>query len=520
MDRPAREERLASWLDGELATEETHKLLAELREDEEFRSSAARNLVVQRLLSQQGLQPGDFTAQVLGVLSADELPTESVTGSVISELQVQQRRQRRILRRSFAVAVAAVLMLILSFVLHPIFESESIRVTATEGVGSLDIEQLERGEPVKLRRGILELVLQGDARVVIEAPADFSVVSPRHVRLTAGRCFVEMTKGSSGLRIETPSGDALDLGTQFAVEVPSPDKMEVHVFDGAVEVSDASGTTLLNEGQGLVLDETEVRKELVARPGQFVSRVPRPVESRDPLLYWSFDEAGGTQVSATGTAKDVAEGDGVLLSEAADGVVPKFVPGISGTALEFDGMGQWVNTAHPGIAGDEDRTVACWIRLPSDWGEGDKAPIMSWGLKRRDIVGQAWMLSIGRYYRRKPSMAGRLRLSVGGQFILGSTDLRDGRWHHIAVVSMHDFGEPSVLLYVDGSLEHVTRNTIESVETETAGKDAKAIRFGRQIFFDHVFMRGALDEVYILEGALSGDQVRDLMLNVNHTEDQ
>ena len=67
---------------------------------------------------------------------------------------------------------------------------------------------------MKLQQTILELDLSGKARVVIEAPAAFTVVSPLHVRLDQGRCFAEMVKGTSGLRIETPSGNAFDFGTR------------------------------------------------------------------------------------------------------------------------------------------------------------------------------------------------------------------------------------------------------------------------------------------------------------------
>ena len=513
MDKSTNDRRLADWLDGEIANDEARELLTCLRGDREFRDAAAKHLVVQRILAQQTIPPGDFTAQVTSLLN-EERNVESLAGGVISKLQRRKRKQRRWLWGSFSVAVTIILLLSVSLVLKPA-PIAAIRVVAAEGIGTLDIDRLDRGEVIELQRGILELELNGDARVVFEAPTNFSVVSARHVRLLHGRCFVEMDEGRSGLRVETPSGEAFDLGTRFAVEVTAPEKMEVHVFDGAVEVSDARSTTRLLEGQGVLLDESHDRKKLVARPGQFVSRVPRPVETSEPFLYWSFDEGDGNQVAASGGAKDISAGDGVLLAETPDDSGPEFVPGVSGTALEFDGRSRWVSTKHPGIAGDQDRTVAGWIKLPADWGGDDKAPIMSWGLKREGIDGQAWMLSIGRYYKQKPMVLGRLRLSVGGQFVIGSTDLRDGRWHHVAAVAMHGFDEPTVLLYVDGQLENVTRNTIESVETETAGEGAMPIRFGRQIFFDHVFMRGSLDEFYVLEGALSGNQIRNLMRKAN-----
>ena len=41
--------------------------------------------------------------------------------------------------------------------------------------------------------------------------------------------------------------------------------------------------------------------------------------------------------------------------------------------------------------------------------------------------------------------------------------------------------------------------------------ESKTIRFGRQIFWEDQYLRGALDEAYLFDAALSGDQIRSLM---------
>ena len=41
--------------------------------------------------------------------------------------------------------------------------------------------------------------------MVVEAPAGFTVVSPKLVRLDAGRIYAEMKAGESGLKIEIKS---------------------------------------------------------------------------------------------------------------------------------------------------------------------------------------------------------------------------------------------------------------------------------------------------------------------------
>ena len=149
-----------------------------------------------------------------------------------------------------------------------------------------------------------------------------------------------------------------------------------------------------------------------------------------------------------------------------------------------------------------------------DWrkNKNDAAPISAWGLIQGKVgTGQGWMLALGKGGRNKTHVSGRLRLSLGNQQIVGTTELSDGKWHHIAAVVSNGSNGPMALLYVDGKLENVVRNTIESMETDTESQASETIRFGRQIYFEDLYLRGALDELYLIEAALSGDQIRMLM---------
>lgn len=105
-----------------------------------------------------------------------------------------------------------------------------MRVLATEGVQSLDMRALEQSQLVTFEGGILEIELGAETRLVLEGPAEFAVVSVSEVRLVSDRCYAEMDEGSSGLRIKTPAGEVLDLGTRFGVEVLPSQETSVHVF--------------------------------------------------------------------------------------------------------------------------------------------------------------------------------------------------------------------------------------------------------------------------------------------------
>lgn len=501
MDNAARERLLASWLDGELSESETAEFLTTLEEDETFRARAAKELVLHRNLNQQQVPEGNFTSQVLDTLRNDQEP-DALATKVITTLKRRQFRQQRLIWVAAGLGAAAlVVAAFLGFVKPP--SEPGIRVVAAEQIGSIKLEKLYNGERIRLRHGILELDLNNRARVVIEAPAAFSLISAEHIFLNRGRCFAEMKKGDSGLRIETPAGEVLDLGTQFGVSVGATKEMEVHVFDGEVEVSgETTPKTLIKQGEAIALETSGSQREFAAAPSRFVSQIPQGSGESPSYLHWSFDEGEGDEARANGTGNELSKATGTLKSQ------PNWIDGISGKALEFDGADAWIETSHPGVAGDDDRTVACWVRIPTNLGKGDSAPLVSWGLIKSQVeTGRGWMFSVTKSNNR----GGRLRLSVGEQQVLGSTDLRDGRWHHVAAVVMGGDSGPTALLYVDGQLENVTRDTLQSMETATDHAESETIRFGRQIHWDDLYLRGAMDEVFVFQAALSGDQVRALM---------
>ena len=504
MDKRHRDQQLADWLEGKLPEAEAGELLAELKADSAFREEAGKEMVVKRILSSKAVPEGDFTGQVLETLK--EVNEDDLTGQVIIRLQKQRLRRKK---WAWGIGIAALLVLALFLTFDPAAPRNDIRIIAAEGIGTLDTDAILEGREIQISTGLLELDLNSDARIVLEAPARFQVLSPVHVILHEGRCFAEMEKGKSGLRIETPSGEVLDLGTKFAIEVQSPEETRVHVFDGEVEVSGRRGKRRIQKGEGLAFRNSGDQKALVAAPEKFVSRIPRKATKPEHFVHWSFDEGEGRLVNA---GKENGQGRGEMISPN-ESSGPAWVKGVFGQALDFSGEYEWIETDHPGVSGNRDRTVACWIKLPEDWGLRDRGPMIAWGSPDRKKVGQGWKLAVSRGSKAHPERTGRLDLTLGNRSVLGTTDLRDGRWHHVAAVALGGEGIPTFLLYVDGQLENVARNTIEVMETETEEEGAKMVRFGHQHYSDTRTLRGTLDEVYIIESALTGNQIRAIMRN-------
>jgi len=139
--------------------------------------------------------------------------------------------------------------------------------------------------------------------------------------------------------------------------------------------------------------------------------------------HWRLDE---------GTGNVVADSSG----HGNDGVVvgATWVDG----KLEFDGIDDFVEIPGcPGVPGSTDRTVAAWIRTTRP-----DADIVSWG--QFGVEGRSWVLRVHE--------SGNLSLDIGGARIVGSTDVCDGTWHHVAATL--GAGERPILdtvrLFVDG----------------------------------------------------------------------
>jgi hypothetical protein len=140
----------------------------------------------------------------------------------------------------------------------------------------------------------------------------------------------------------------------------------------------------------------------------------------------------------------------------------------------------------------------------------------SWGSLREPSA--AWQVSPNSYPQDGP--VGRLRIGTHHSFAIGTVDLRDDAWHHVAIVM---YGGPDarvgthVLMYLDGRLEPATVKSIRAIDTDVRSPSARALHFGRNLGFREGsthpdrFFRGWLDEIHVFDAALSPEQVRSLM---------
>jgi hypothetical protein len=168
-------------------------------------------------------------------------------------------------------------------------------------------------------------------------------------------------------------------------------------------------------------------------------------------------------------------------------------------------------------------TIALWIKLPPQRKAATGASIVQLGgadATGDELASASWQLSCNAEGSNGP--LGALRVSFGDGYVIGTTDLRDGRWHHIATRFAgidSDAGSADVAthvrLFVDGKVEPmgaVRSARIPPFRSRRAKKASTAADGG--VFFqlgtpfgpldsdDSAGFEGAIDEVVICGEAL------------------
>ncbi len=289
------------------------------------------------------------------------------------------------------IAAAGVLLLVGSLawqlvqkpVLHEIAKVEpaaaGFGVVAEQSNAVWESQGLQRGDllpsgMMKLRSGIAQLELFSGVTVVLEGEAEFEVHSSMEMTVLTGKLRAIVPKPARGFRVKTASGEVVDLGTEFAIEV-TPEHADLHVLNGEIEWHpEAEQVQRLVDGESMrwtVDGEKEgVSSSFERFPGLTELKANRMERYRrwqhhsrelrqDPrlLVYFPMEqlEAGDRQVVDESQAK-------------ADGVVVRAMQtadrwGQPHQALDFSPTGSRVRLS---ISGEHEAlTFYCWVRIDS-----------------------------------------------------------------------------------------------------------------------------------------------------------
>ncbi len=187
------------------------------------------------------------------------------------------------------------------------------------------------------------------------------------------------------------------------------------------------------------------------------------------------------------------------------------VPGGALSGIYFDASGAgndpYILTTAPGVLGGNARTVAAWIRVPPGPFSGAPA-IFNSGV---NATGQRFSVRLN---ETTGGTTGGLRLEVQGGAIVGTKDLRDGQWHHIAVVKTTGGGpHDSVTLYVDGNVEAVSfRSTGNPTINTTVSAANDHFAIGNFPYSPGNYgFPGSVDDVRLYDAALTQSAILEII---------
>ncbi|WP_193215092.1 LamG-like jellyroll fold domain-containing protein [Luteolibacter marinus] len=512
------DELLARWLEGELSGEEQAELVRLLESDPALLGRLGGQTLVDALLAVASEDEFSAARRQENIMAAVKRADQD---EFLAAVEGKLRRGDR--RRSFVMlaATAAVVMLSLGlWWLRPAPVATVVRVGSIDAASGIhEGMKIKAGDRLSLGSGLVELEMAGRGKMVIEGPAEVAWQGPMNASLERGRLLMRVTPQGHGYQVQTPGGKVIDLGTEFGISVDGASGMvETHVLDGEIQTVIGSQAPInLRKNDALRFGGGE-QEHIPADPGSFYSSLPPLTAEMPEMVHWTMDLVDGGIARAS--SRGFGGGSFDFVSMTMDqGAAPQPIDGRIGGAVAFDGKGSFMESGFRGIGGRNPRTVCFWAKVPADLAPRESFGMISWGRYKDGTAGSVWQISVNPLAEDGP--VGRLRVGADGGTAVGSRDLRDGEWHHIAVV-LYPVSSPNVgkhvLLYIDGHLDPLSSRTFGAVETDIEQAD-HGVWLGRNITYvvsqpNHVhggFFRGGMDEVYIFGGALSESQVRSLM---------
>ncbi len=528
------EELIAEYLVGGDVGDE---LLKRCRKDPELLAELSELVAVDRLLKIPSSQDDEayFVDEVSHLLQKEEANVksqdddEAFAFGVIESIQPKQGQGSNSMWAWGGIAAAALVAIGLWLgMAGQVVDSSNTIAKAGESWGkvtdSVAAKWTDSGERLLaglaagryiLESGCASVELNNGVRITLEGPVSFELKDDNLLKLEYGNLVANVPENAIGFSVVTPCAEVVDLGTEFGVAVERDGRSEVHVLSGKVKARQAGSTdfVMMRKNDARVFSVEKQVEIIASQPEKFLRVLPGRSPDKPHFLHWPCDPQGAA-LECKGTGIGGKLYPGKLLGWK-DGEKPAFVNGQFGEALKFNGTSGYVTTEFSGIGGSAPRTVAFWTKVPKEFDLSNGYGMLSWGHFK---AGAAWQISVNP--NRAEGKVGRIRVGTVSAPVVGSTDLRDNRWHHITVV-MYGGQEADVathiLLYVDGQLEQTTRKAVRRVNTGLDEEHSQTVVFGKNMGFDSMrknhskFFKGWLDDIYIFDAALSQQQVQGVM---------
>ena len=389
---------------------------------------------------------------------------------------------------------------------------------------------LDRGDlvpqgPLQMESGLARLELFSGVTIIIEGKAEFEINSPMEMSVLHGKIRALVPTAAHGFRVLTNSGDVVDLGTEFALDV-TPQHADMHVLEGEIEWHpNAKQKQLLSDGESLRWTTTGSPESVAFEPNQFPGLadferkfVSQRLERRQAWSDSAAALSSDPRMIAYYPMNQSNEWGRQLLDESHSGLDGTVVSarhdadrwGQSGSALSFSPAGSRVRVSIPG----EHRSITfyCWARIDSL----DRMYNSLFLTDGHELNEPHWqIMSDGRLFfsvKRRDAVAG----SGKDKHIAYSPSFWDpsqsGKWFQIATV--YNVDEKTTTHFVNG--ETISQDRISDeyiVDTVRIGA-ASIGNWNEPTRGDPTFalrnLNGAIDEFAIFSGALSASEIADL----------
>lgn len=143
---------------------------------------------------------------------------------------------------------------------------------------------------VQLESGTVQLELFSGVQMVLSGDCLFSIDSPMQVTMSHGKVRTRVPEPAEGFTIKTLSGDIVDLGTEFALDVSS-ERSDVRVIDGEVELRGEKRDPIRIEGGKSMRLSRSGDREKIADEIEMIGPIDFQAklrgQQRDRLAAWN-----------------------------------------------------------------------------------------------------------------------------------------------------------------------------------------------------------------------------------------
>jgi hypothetical protein len=247
-------------LEGEAGSEDMQKLKEILDASSEARDYYLKAVIAAECIRKIDWEAKDvenetdgcegFNTMLWKALAEEEksAPVIEIPAPEESEIFIQkipcQKVVRKISKSSlftlFAAAAAIALIFVFAYFAPPnagvdvatLTDSMNARWADTDTSMSKGTRFATGSTDFLLREGLAELTFDNDAKVTLEGPVEFQILTEDQIKLSYGRLYATVPQGAIGFTVNTSSARIIDLGTEFGIESDAHGDTYLHVMKG------------------------------------------------------------------------------------------------------------------------------------------------------------------------------------------------------------------------------------------------------------------------------------------------